>query len=106
MGTRLKLKPISSAVLSAALCLSATARAQDTSSAPSAQNTNNTAKAGATADEFPDLVEIDPFGGVSLYGQVNTGLGTKIVDGGVAGIRVAWNPARYIGIEGFFDYAQ
>jgi opacity protein-like surface antigen len=106
MGTRLKLKPISSAVLSAALCLSATARAQDTSSAPSAQNTNNTAKAGATADEFPDLVEIDPFGGVSLYGQVNTGLGTKIVDGGVAGIRVAWNPARYLGIEGFFDYAQ
>jgi opacity protein-like surface antigen len=108
MGTRLRLKPISSAVLSAALCLSTSAHAQNTSTASAAQSpaAASSSSSGSTADELPDLVEIDPFGGVSLYGQVNTGLGTKHVDGGVAGIRVAWNPTRYIGIEGFFDYAQ
>ena len=34
------------------------------------------------SDDLPDLVELDPFGGVSLFGQLNRGLGEKLVTGG------------------------
>ena len=84
MNTRLRSRPISSAILGAALCLGTVAYAQD---AGTAQSTPGATKksAGGAADEFPDLVEIDPFGGISMYGAVNQGLGLKLVNGGVAG---------------------
>lgn len=50
-------------------------------------------------DSYPDLVEIDPFGGVSIWGQLNKGLGEKLLDGGTAGVRAAVNVSRHIGIE-------
>jgi len=108
MGTRLRFKPMSSAVLSVALCLGTGAYAQDTNTANSAQQAgkHEAKTGGATADEYPDLVEIDPFGGVSIYGQLNQGLAFRLADGGVAGLRVAYNPASHLGIEIWGDFAQ
>jgi outer membrane protein OmpA-like peptidoglycan-associated protein/opacity protein-like surface antigen len=55
-------------------------------------------------DEHPDLFEIDPFGGVSFYGQLNTGLTMHTADGGVGGIRLAYNPTLHFGLELWADY--
>ena len=101
MITRLQ-KPVSSALLCAALCFGTAAFAQDANTSPA----KATSKAGMGGDEHPDLVEIDPFGGISIYGQLNTGLTMHTADGGVGGIRVAFNPSRYIGIELWADYAN
>lgn len=66
MKSRLKLRPIGSAALCAALCLGASAFAQDASNQSTTSTTTKTAKAAASGlDEYPDLIEIDPFGGVS-----------------------------------------
>ena len=71
------------------------------------QTANKAAKQSSSGeDEYPDLVEIDPFGGVQLNAQVQRGLTTKLVDGGVGGIRIAFNPAKYLGLELWADYAQ
>jgi len=103
MITRLRYRPISSALLCATLCFATAALAQDANST----NTSKAAKAASSGeDEYPDLVEIDPFGGISLYGAVVAGLGTKMVDGGVGGVRFAVNPAKYFGIELWADYAR
>ncbi len=102
MITRLKTRPIS-AFLCASLCMGVTALAQDTTKAA-------TKKAASTSssgeDQYPDLVEIDPFGGISIYGQVNQGLTPHIVDGGVGGLRIAVNPSKYVGLELWADYAN
>jgi hypothetical protein len=78
--------------------------------APATQGSNNgkaAAKGSSTAgDEYPDLVEIDPFGGVSVFGGSNTGLGERYADGGVAGLRVDVNVSRHIGIEVWGDWAE
>ncbi|HLI63377.1 MAG TPA: hypothetical protein VKV05_08245, partial [Terriglobales bacterium] len=90
MKTRLSSKPISSAILIAALCFGGAAYAQGTNSAT---NTNAAKPAsGDTQDQYPDLVEIDPFGGISTWGQVMRGLDTKLHDGWLAGGRIAINP--------------
>ena len=104
MITRLKVKPISSALLCASLCLGTAAFAQDATN--SSTKTNSAMKAGGGEDQYPDLVEIDPFGGISIYGQINRGLDEKLVDGGVGGLRIAINPYKYFGIELWADYAQ
>jgi outer membrane protein OmpA-like peptidoglycan-associated protein len=100
MESRLRFRPLSSVVLCAAFSLGTVAFAQ--TATPPAQK----ASSGGGEDEFPDIVEIDPFGGINTAGQINRGLTTHIVDGGVAGIRVAVNPTKYLGLEGFFDFAQ
>jgi outer membrane protein OmpA-like peptidoglycan-associated protein len=87
------------------LCLGTALYAQD-----AAQTSNNGSKSkasasNATADQMPDIVELDPFGGVSMFGQVNRGLNSKLITGGVAGGRVAWNPSRYMGIEFAYGYS-
>ena len=104
MGNRLKIKPTGLIILGAAFCFIGSAYAQNTSNTttPSAK----AAKPSGGEDEYPDLVEIDPFGGVSIYGDVLRGLDTHTADGGVAGIRVAVNPYKYLGLELFFDYAN
>ncbi len=102
MDTWLINRPISSAILCAALTLTSAAYAQD-STASTATKKMAPAMSG---DGLPDLVEIDPFGGISTWGQVNRGLTTHLVTGGIAGLRVAVNPARYFGIEGFFEFSQ
>ena len=99
MKYRLKPRPLSSALLCAALSLG-TAFAQATT------NAANTKTSSGGEDQYPDLVEIDPFGGISTYGQVNRGLTLHLVDGGVAGLRIAVNPSKYFGIELWADYAQ
>ena len=96
MHNRLVFWPLSSAILCGALCLSTTAFAQNP--APAA--------AVSSEDQYPDKVELDPFGGISIYGEVVAGLGEKLVDGGVAGVRATFNPSKWVGIEGWFDYAQ
>lgn len=96
MITRLS-KPVRSVLLCTALCLSTAAFAQD---AP------KTAKMAASAgDEYPDLFEIDPFGGISIYGQLDTGLTMHTDDGGLGGIRLTYNPAPHLGLELWGDYA-
>ncbi len=105
METRLRFRPLSSAVLCVALTLGSGAFAQN--------NTNNQTtgnrmakSSGGGDDAMPDIVEIDPFGGVSTFGQVNRGLTTHLVTGGIGGLRVAVNPARHFGIEGFVEFSQ
>lgn len=100
MITRLNIRPIA-ALLCASLCISTAAFAQDATNA--AKKTAKPSSGGE--DQYPDLVEIDPFGGISLYGQVNNGLTTKLVDGGVGGLRIAVNPTKYLGLELWADYA-
>ncbi len=85
MGSLTTRKHVKAVTLIAALCLGNLAFAQKTSS--------------NTADEYPDLVELDPFGGISLWGTVNHGLQEALVPGGTAGGRVAFNVTRYIGLE-------
>lgn len=100
MNNRLKFRPLSSAILCGAVWFSTAAYAQNTN------NTTNHTRTTSTEDEYPDLVELDPFGGISIYGEVVSGLGEKLVDGGVAGLRLAVNPSRWFGIELWADYAQ
>ena len=102
MKAWLKFTPISSAILSAVLCFGTGAFAQGTNNANNTKSANTT----SSADEHPDIVEIDVFGGISMFGQVNRGLGTKLVDGGVAGLGVTWNASRWIGLELWGDFAQ
>lgn len=93
MKIRLDHKPISSALLCLALlCVGSSASAQTKF---------------FTNDELPripDFVEIDPFGGVSIFGQVNYGLNTKFIDGGAVGIRVGVNVTNHVALEGSFQY--
>ena len=91
MNIRLSRRPISLAVLITAMCFCNSAYAQGSS------RTNNIA--ADSADEYPDTVELDPFGGVSLIGEVNRGLGEKFIKGGTAGGRVTYNVSKYFGIE-------
>jgi outer membrane protein OmpA-like peptidoglycan-associated protein len=56
-------------------------------------------------DEYPDLWEIDAFGGIQVYKQVNRGLDTKISNGGVFGGRITYNPYEYLGLELWMDYS-
>lgn len=104
MITRLRIKPISSAILGFAMCLGTSAFAQGTNNTTTNAPTKQANAGGSTADEYPDLFEIDPFGGISTYGTVARGLNTKLVDGGLGGIRLAWNPATHFGIELWGDY--
>jgi outer membrane protein OmpA-like peptidoglycan-associated protein len=108
MGSRLRFRPIGSTILSAALCFGTTAMAQDANTSANSQKAANAAQnsGGTTADEFPDIVEIDPFGGVSTYGAVNQGLGLKLVTGGVGGARATYNASKWIGIEVWGDFKE
>jgi opacity protein-like surface antigen len=65
---------------------------------------NSTAKT-VPPEEYPDLIEIDPFGGVSIWGQVNKGLGEKLITGGTAGARVAVNVSSHLGIEFSYNFS-
>ncbi len=100
MKTRLKSRPLNSAILCATLCFGTLAYGQAANNAP------KNAKTSSGEDQYPDLVELDPFGGISIYGAVMRGLDTKLVDGGVAGVRLAVNPTKYLGLELWWDYAQ
>jgi opacity protein-like surface antigen len=105
MKARLGFKPIHSVILATALCFGPVAYAQNANSNTATTNSaNKNAKSTDTEDEYPDIVEVDPFGGVSLHGQVVRGLDTKLVDGGLAGIRLGVNPSKYFGIELWGDY--
>jgi outer membrane protein W len=121
MRLRLKSKPITVALVSMALCASM-AMAQDSSTSSSSQSSasSQTPAAGNAAMppgcvkiippdpkekvRLPDAVEIDPFGGVSLFGQVNRGLDTKQITGGAWGLRVGANVSNYVGLELMGEY--
>lgn len=64
-----------------------------------AQGKANQSGNSSSVDEYPDLVELDAFGGCSLFGNVNAGLGEDLAHGGTAGGRVAYNFSKYLGIE-------
>lgn len=105
MINRLRFRPLKIAAVCLSLCVGTIAYAQNTT--PAAANQANTGKAAASgADEYPDTVEICAFGGVQTNGQVMRGLDTKLADGGVAGIRLAYNPTSHLGLELWADYAQ
>ncbi len=98
-------RPDASTLFCAALCFTTVAFAQDTTGTanqttnPPSANPPQAAVPATGQDEYPDIVEINPFGGISTWGTVLIGLGTKLHDGGVAGLRVAYNPASHFGIE-------
>ncbi len=70
-----------------------------------AQDMRKTANSSASGgDALPDVVELDPFGGVSLWGTVNRGLGEKLVTGGDFGGRATWNFSQYVGLELSYSY--
>ena len=111
MKSRLKFKPIGLSVLCIGMSLGVAAYAQDTNTQATTTTTTTTKSAakasGASGqDQYPDLIEIDPFGGVSTYGQVQRGLTTKLVNGGVGGLRLAYNPSAYLGLELWADFDQ
>ncbi len=99
MKTRLKARPISLAIACLTLCSGTVVLAQD------ANTTKTTVKMANGQDQYPDLWEIDPFGGVQVYKQVNTGLDTKMSNGGVIGGRFTYNPYEYLGLELWMDYS-
>ena len=100
MNLRLNVKPIATAFLSMALCTTMVL-AQDTS------NSSKTVKAQSDSSPgLPDLVELDPFGGISLFGQVNRGLDTKHITGGVFGGRVGINVSNYVGLELMYEHTN
>ena len=100
MITRLRARPISSAILClTTLCFAGVVFAQD------ANTTKTTVKMANGQDEYPDLWEIDAFGGIQVYKQVNRGLDTKMANGGVWGGRIAYNPYEYLGLELWMDYS-
>jgi outer membrane protein OmpA-like peptidoglycan-associated protein len=106
MKTGFRVRPISSAILAVALCFGTAGYAQDTSNTQTTSNTSTNAAKASSGDEFPDIVEIEVFGGVSVYGQVMRGLTTKLVDGGVLGVGVTWNATRHVGLELWADWNQ
>lgn len=85
-------RPVKLLTLTVALCCLGNRAAQAQAGSQSAGTTR-------TVLELPDTVELDVFGGVSLWGTMPAGLGEQLVDGGTAGGRVAWNPYRYVGLE-------
>lgn len=99
MISRLLAKPISSAVVCLALCSGTALFAQD------ANTTKTTVKMAGGQDQYPDLWELDAFGGIQVYKQVNRGLDTKMSNGGVWGGRIAYNPYQYLGLELWMDYS-
>jgi opacity protein-like surface antigen len=116
MKVRLHFRPVGLLLLGSAFCFSTVAFAQnatqDTNGSANNQ-TNNTASANppkavsaSGQDEYPDIVEIDPFGGISTYGAVMRGLDTKLVDGGLGGLRIDFNPTRHLGLELWGDFDQ
>ena len=102
MNFRLKVKPIASALLSMAVC-TAMAVAQDTSNSNNQANAKKSAPAGTA---LPDLIELDPFGGISLFGQVNRGLDPKHISGGAFGGRVGANVSDHFGLELMYEYTE
>jgi outer membrane protein OmpA-like peptidoglycan-associated protein len=81
------------------LCSGSAIFAQD------ANTTKTTVKMANGQDQYPDLWEIDAFGGIQVYKQVNRGLDTKMSNGGVWGARLAYNPYEYLGLELWLDYS-
>jgi hypothetical protein len=78
----------------ALLGLSAPLLAQDQSKPASVS-----APSRHVGDDYPDIIELDPFGGVSMFGEVSQGLGEKLITGGVVGGRAAWNFSEHLGVE-------
>jgi outer membrane protein OmpA-like peptidoglycan-associated protein len=121
MSLRLKSKPIAAAFVSMALFASmAIAQDSSTSNQNQSSTTGNQAAAGSTPPgcvkiippdpkervRLPDDIELDPFGGVSIFGQVNRGLDTKLVTGGAFGGRVGVNPSNYVGLEFMYEWME
>ncbi|MGI9071961.1 MAG: outer membrane beta-barrel protein, partial [Bryobacteraceae bacterium] len=106
MKSGFRVRPISSAILAVALCVGTSGYAQDVSNTNNNKTKASSASSGSSGDELPDLVEIEVFGGVSVYGQVMRGLDTKLVDGGVLGVGVTWNATRRIGLELWADWNE
>ncbi|MGA8027342.1 MAG: outer membrane beta-barrel protein, partial [Bryobacteraceae bacterium] len=98
MPTRLSFRSLNSLAVAATLCFCASGFC----TSAYAQGTNNTSK-GST-DEYPDVIELDPFGGVSLIGQVNRGLDEQFIKGGTGGGRVTYNISNHIGIEASYNF--
>jgi hypothetical protein len=82
------------------LCLAVAASAQAVSGA---SNAKTAAKADA-GDDYPDIIELDAFGGVSIFGEVKSGLGEKLLRGGTAGGRATWNFSQHLGLELSYNF--
>ncbi len=57
-------------------------------------------------EDNPDILELDAFGGLSLFGKVSqTGFREKLVNGGTAGARAAFNFSRHFSMEANYNFA-
>ena len=67
---------------------------------------SSAAKSKSSSDgDLPDTVELGVFGGGSFFKQVDHGLGTKLANGGVVGVRVTENFWKYFGLEQSYSYS-
>ena len=57
------------------------------------------------SDALPDILELDAFGGVSLFGKIDRGLTERFVNGGTGGGRVAYNFSRNLGLEFSYNFS-
>jgi hypothetical protein len=96
---------ISGRLISVGLLCVAIAGIASTANAQTTPKPKSPATQGDVSDALPDLIELDAFGGVSLWGEVNRGLGEEFVDGGTAGGRVAANFSRWVGLEFSYNFS-
>ncbi len=92
MTVRLSFKPIGSALLITAGWLWGSTYAQDQAS----QRNNASAN---TADEYPNSVELDLFGKLSLWGQNLREFDEKLRDGAAVDERVTYDMSQRFGLE-------
>ncbi len=56
-------------------------------------------------EDNPDILELDPFGGGSFFGSVNRGpTSERLVNGGTAGGRAAYNFSKHFSIEANYNF--
>src|ERR1700733_1695243 len=54
----------------------------------------------------PDIFELDPFGGLSFFSGVNqTAFTEKLVNGGIAGDRAAYNFSQHFFMEASYSFS-
>ncbi len=99
----MRARPVAAPIVlapSALFCLAIAAAGQNVSSGSSAK----AAEKVNVADEYPDIIELDAFGGVSMFGEVKGGLGEKLLTGGIAGGRATWNFSEHLGLELSYNF--
>jgi hypothetical protein len=82
-------------------CFTSISAAQDTNRATAPNQTTAT----TPEEELPGIIELDPFGGVSVFGEVSKGgVREQLLKGGVVGGRATWNFTPHLGLEFSYNF--